>query len=72
MPTYYFTFGQKYRHEKHPSGRPAHPDGYIAVFAEDEPAARRRMHATYGRYWAFCYENKPDSSMYPKGEIGSV
>lgn len=72
MPTFYFTFGYKYHHEPHPSGRKCNPDGYIAVVAEDSDSARDKMFAAYGKYWAMMYDTKPDLNTFPYGEIDSI
>lgn len=72
MSIYYFTFGLKYASEKHPSGLPAHPDGYVVVNAEDEFFARETMRHYYGNHWAEVYEEKPESDTYPMGELFSL
>lgn len=65
MPTYYFTFGQKYRTQKHPRG--AHPDGWWEIEAPDEMLARTAMIQECGLRWAFCYRLPPPKSLHPRG-----
>lgn len=67
MNTYYFTFGQKYRQEKHPQG--GHPDGWFAIEAPTEEEARQRMEKWCGPKWAFSYDAVQDKSLYPLGEL---
>ncbi len=65
---FYFTFGQKYREEPHPAG--GHPDGWFAIEASSEWAARIVMRNRCGEAWAFCYpEGRFDATRYPRGEL---
>lgn len=67
MTPFYFTFGQKYRHEPHRIG--GHPDGWVVVEAETEESARAIMSVYCGLSWAACYNKQPDKVMFPRGEI---
>ena len=71
---FYVTFGQKYRHVKHPSGRSVHPDGYWKIEASDEEKARDYADAIFGEgMWAWIYPlHKFQFAFYPLGEIGSL
>jgi len=68
MPNYYITFGQKYRHEPHPTGLPIHPDACTKVIASDITAARNIAFDCYGPYWGFIYEESEfDAKDFPRG-----
>lgn len=70
MPTYYITFGQKYRDEPHPVNPAAHPDAYACVSAPTFDAARRQAFELFGPHWANIYDAddfEPD--LYPRGEL---
>lgn len=71
MNEYRVTFGQKYPRELHPYYDRAHHDGYVAVFASSEAAARAYCVARLGREWAFLYamDTDTDWSFFPLGEI---
>lgn len=56
MPEYRITFGQRERHEEHPTFPAAHPDGYVTIVAEDYDAARNIAIRHLGRRFAFQYE----------------
>lgn len=49
------TFGTRYATEVHPLFPAAHPDGWVAVLAETEDAARRLVHERIGSAWGFIY-----------------
>jgi len=70
MPTFYFTFGQKYRDEKHIRG--GHPDGYFAVVAPDSEAARAAMWEDCGPLWAMQYDVPPSAKHFPRGELRRI
>lgn len=55
MNKFYLTFGQRYRHERHPSGYNVHPDGYTLIEAVDYDTAQALAVASYGRHWAALY-----------------
>lgn len=73
---YRITFGVRYADEPHPLFLPAHPDGWVAVLAVSEDAARRLVHARIGNAWAFIYQpghpGYPASAgrHYKRGELG--
>lgn len=67
---FYFTFGQQYRHEPHPAG--GHPDGWFTIEAPGEGEAREKMFELCGPKWAMQYDEQPDRSMYPRGELRKV
>lgn len=70
MSLFYFTFGQRYRHEPHPTvGHLAHPDGWFTVEADDEIRARLKMIEACGQHWSGCYDKEPDRQLYKLGEI---
>lgn len=72
MKQYYVTFGQKYRTDKHPTYRDAHPDGYYLIEAEDLETATLIAFATFNANWANIYsEEEFDSSFYSKGQLNS-
>lgn len=66
---FYFTFGQKYRHQPHPRSGPAHPDGWVTVEADDANAARVDMFRHYGPFWAMQYDQEPSRQTFPRGEL---
>ncbi len=68
------TFGVRYAHERHPGLPAASPDGWLAVMAENEDAARSLVNDRIGNAWAFIY--RPDfpgyptvGRLFPKGEL---
>lgn len=67
MSLFYFTFGQKYRHEPHPEG--GHPDGWFTIEADDLMSARVKMATLCGPKWAMSYDKEPDKNIYPRGEL---
>lgn len=67
MRLFYFTFGQKYRHETHPNG--GHPDGWFAVQAANSEEARSKMFAECGVLWAMQYDEQPSTDTFPRGEL---
>jgi hypothetical protein len=72
MSEFYFTFGQRYKHEPHPRiGALAHPDGWFTIEADSEDKAVARMHQLCGPHWANIYneDHKPDLKTFPKGEL---
>lgn len=72
MTEFYITFGGQYRHEPHPAGDWAHPDGYLVVVAEDYSTARRRVFELLGGRFAFMYEERPAAEWFPLGETKRV
>lgn len=63
LTEYRITFGIRYADETHPRFPEAHPDGWVAVMAENEDAARRLVHDRIGNDWAFIYH--PAHPNYP-------
>ncbi len=73
------TLGVQYAREPHPTYPAAHPDGWIAVLAVDELAARRALSGALGGAYSSIYH--PDDDYYPTtdrdqysplGEIGRL
>jgi hypothetical protein len=69
MSQFYFTFGQRYKHEPHPKG--GHPDGWFTIEAKDWDKARQAMVDICGPKWANQYDdtNPPDLKTFPRGEL---
>jgi hypothetical protein len=65
MTEFRITFGSA--HERPPL---AHPDGWLAVEAPDEMAARRAVIAVLDRRWSFIYA--PGDGGYPTLDSGSL
>ena len=69
-PTFFITFGIKYSTECHPAYRIAHPDGYVAVVADNQQVAMQLAHIVYDGHFA---EVRPEwdfkTDRYPLGEI---
>jgi len=70
MKTFYFTFGQKYRHEQHPAG--GHPDGWFEIAVPNgryaQELARVVMFSICDELWANWYaEEGFTPKLYPKG-----
>lgn len=73
MNRYFLTFGQKYRHEDHPSGWPIDPDGYVAIMASSEYEARQTAFAEFGPAWAMLYsESEMAFDYFPLGNLGTL
>lgn len=51
---HFFTFGQRYDHEPHPSGLPITGSSYV-VFEGGWLATRKQAWAAFGGAWAFQY-----------------
>jgi hypothetical protein len=67
MKDFFFTFGQRYRHEPHPQN--GHPDGWFRISAPDYDVAREKMFAICGPYWCAQKEEEPSKDLYPLGEL---
>jgi hypothetical protein len=67
MSMYYFTFGFGHAHAV--GGVTYDKDCVVAVEAEDSTAAREHMFATFGRKWAFQYDELPEMSYFPRGVL---
>lgn len=76
MTEFRVTFGQQYQYEPHPALEVAHPDGWLAVFADDEFAARKAVIDRYGRGWSSIYGPAdawyPTTEVYPRGELARL
>jgi hypothetical protein len=70
--TFYVTFGQKYRHEMHPTCEVAHPDGYVEVVAWNEMRARALVIHHLGAKWSHMYTDEPDLATFPRGAIARI
>lgn len=67
---FFVTFGQKYRHEKHPSGLNIHPDGYVIIYAESWIVARRIAFDKFGDNFSLIYcETDFNPHFFPLGPI---
>lgn len=71
---FYFTFGQRYRREEHPSYPLAHPDGYVTIVANNWEAARQKavelFTAKEGLLFSMQYDDSNfNDEYYPRGEI---
>lgn len=67
---FYITFGQKYRHENHPSGYDISPDGVVRVVAPNYETARDIAVKSFGDQWSFIYpERYTEIDYYPLGVI---
>lgn len=65
--TYYITFGQTHTHRI-----PNHTldkDCVLAVEAESQEAARKKVFELFGPKWSMFYDKKPDMSYFPRGII---
>lgn len=73
LQEFHVTFGQQYRHEKHPRFPDAHPDGYVVIMAPDYEKAREMAFQYLGEFWAFIYEaKKHDTRPYPRGSLARL
>lgn len=73
MKTYCVTFGQQYKNEPHPKVRYAHPDGWLAIEAENMNEARKKAFDHLGPAWSFIYlEDQLDKSYFPAGELHRI
>lgn len=75
---YRLTFGSQYSYQVHPGYRAAHPDGWLAVLAPDERAARLGVIGAITNAWSCIYapgdEGYPreGDGLYPRGEVGRL
>jgi len=73
LQNFYVTFGVKYRHEKHEHWPDAHPDGWLLVQAEDEPAAWALVRKYIDNVYAFTYsEDRFERKWHPLGELARI
>lgn len=68
MSNWYLTFGQRYRHERHPLGTKIHPDSYVRVEAPSPVEARHQVWELIGSKWAFLYSEEQFFSESPARE----
>ena len=72
MPEYRITFGQQYPREPHPTLALAHRDGWVALIAPDEGAARDEAIRVLDVRWSMIYApgdpGYPTTEVYPLGE----
>jgi hypothetical protein len=70
---FYVTFGDKYRREEHPEFKKAHPDGYVALEADNYLQARNTAILWFGRYWSGLYRwEELQAKMYPLGQLDRI
>ena len=76
MPEYRVTFGNKYRHETHPTYPGAHPDGWVAIHAGSEESARETVVALLAGFWSCLHApgdpGYPDVLDYPRGPLLTI
>lgn len=71
MPDFYITFGDRERHEEHPTFPPAHPDGWVRVAAPDQAAAHKAAYDAFGFRWSFARQaHELEPRFHPRGELG--
>jgi hypothetical protein len=72
--TYFVTFGQRYRHEPHPTFPAAHPDGWVEVSPDYAlgVTAYELVNAVLGTAWASMYGAEFDRSLYSLGCLGII
>lgn len=67
---WFVTFGQKYRHEKHPSGLNIDPDGYVVVHAYNYHEARQIVIGKFGNEVSWLYnEDNFEPQYFPLGQL---
>jgi len=62
---FYFTFGQDHIHRL--PNTLVDRDCVIEIHADSYKDARLKMFDTFGRRWAFQYENIPNMNYFPRG-----
>lgn len=66
LKEFFVTFGQKYRHEPHPTSPKINPDTVVIVKAQNYEEAREITFRVFGSYWSFIYSSETfDPSFYP-------
>lgn len=71
MPTFFVTFGQKWRYEKHPQGM--HPDGWLEIVAETKREAEGAATDFCLGQWADIYDEEDfDAIFYPRGQLRKI
>ena len=67
---FFVTFGQKYRHEKHPSGLNINPNGYVVIHAYSYKEASQIAFDKFGSAFCMLYdEDKFESHFFPAGSL---
>jgi len=71
---FYFTFGQRYAREEHPSYPLAHPNGWVTIVAKDWETARRKAEELFTHDGQLLFSHDYDDSnfeseYFPMGEI---
>lgn len=70
---FFLTFGQKYRHQLHPSGKKINPDGWIEIFAYNYDLARQKAFEHFGSDWCWLYtEEEFRPHHFQAGRIGKI
>lgn len=70
---FFLTFGNKYRHELHPSGVKINPDGYVVIHAYNFNDACNLAFSKFGDAWCFIYEEGLfNASHFPAGIITEI
>lgn len=69
---FYFTFGQKWRRQEHPTYKRAHPDGWVTIVASDMGFAIKKAEELFEQNYANIYTQEPSKAMYPIGEIERI
>lgn len=70
---FYFTFGQKYAHDPHPTYAHANPNGWVRIVADSYQVARRHAFELFGEHFSMQYMDanwKPE--YFPAGEIECI
>lgn len=70
---FYLTFGNKYKHQPHPSGTVINPDGYVLIQAYTYDEARAKAFEVFGPEWAFLYtEDNFEAKFFPAGVLRKI
>lgn len=75
MGIWLITFGQRFARETHPTSRIIHPDGVVAIYAENEEHARKIAFKHFGKNWSTVRSlaDLPNfTEFFPRGVIGQV
>jgi hypothetical protein len=77
LAEYRVTFGQRYRHEVHPTFPAAHPDGWVTICAYDDAGARAIAFSMFDQAWSFMYgpSDRPQKywdETFPAGELARI
>lgn len=70
---FYFTFGQKYSYEQHPTYEKATPNGWVRIVADSYEKARDKAFDLFGEHFSMQYtEQTWDPRFFPAGEIECI